>query len=234
MNYRRWILPAAAVIIAAFVLVIGAPAAVAFRPFDLEAFQLSLAPLLVIALLIERTIEVFFGILLEPETTRLKAAVRRAEDTRAAVVEAVAVQTATIIASLRAGAVPASAGWSPPKSAVEAPGWDEAQKQVVDASGELAKNREENTPIGWGAAIVLSTLAALLGARVLGALLEPPAVDMPRWWQALDITLTVGLLAGGADGFHHIMSVISEFLGSARIRAERLAASHPTVVVSKP
>jgi hypothetical protein len=45
-----------------------APGALRFAPFDLAAFSAKLAPLLVIAALIERTFGVFFGIWTDPVT----------------------------------------------------------------------------------------------------------------------------------------------------------------------
>jgi hypothetical protein len=74
---------------------------VQFQPFGLTQFTTSLAPLLVVALLIERVIEVFFGVWREPgdRVVEQEAAVAeaRAMGGVASVAEAAAAQTAVAI-----------------------------------------------------------------------------------------------------------------------------------------
>jgi hypothetical protein len=70
MKILVWLWVGALLVVVSILAVSGAlPGRVEFQPFDLALFLKSLAPLLVIALLIERTVAVLFGIWPEEERT---------------------------------------------------------------------------------------------------------------------------------------------------------------------
>lgn len=205
-----------------------------FRPFSLEVFSESLTPLLVIAVLIERTIEVFFGITREPADRALEA---RWDQANAA------------LKQLEAGTAPVSMGValaaaSTTKAAHEVitvPAEEAAGTRaaaIYNASVSLAateqartQRRADATRIAFTASLILGVAAAILGARVL-ALLAAPDQQFPTgawqdWYNILDVLLSAGLLAGGSEGFHHLTSVIREFLESLQKKAGDQGGSEP-------
>lgn len=181
-----WIL--CAVLGAAFITVTGrAMGAVQFKPFDLNMIALSLAPLFVVALLIERTIEVFFGMWREPgdreaeagapqevrdkiakgfraETVDPELAKRKAENTRIAFVTNAILSLGVALAGVRI----------------------------------LALLIEPCQPV-WGDCTDKGNLSAA-----------------PGLWQFTDVILTAGILAGGASGFHQVTQLLNSYMKSAR------------------
>jgi hypothetical protein len=202
-----------ALIVAASIVFQGhALGAVRFKPFDLGAFPTTLAPLLVIATLIERTIEVIFGIWREPGD---RAAETRVKAARSEAVAQSALAQAAVAASAPAAPTAVAAATA-------------AQTSAADAQLELGERKVVNTRLAFALAFSFGVLVALAGVRVLQILImdtQPawPKNVAPQWWEFIDIVLTAGLLGGGADGFHHVTQVISEFLRASQERAKQQA-----------
>ena len=167
------------------------PTSATFKPVDPASLSATLAPLLVIAILIERTIEVFFGVWREPED-------------RAAEHKVDAAKQAVTLTALASGAAEERS----------------STLNALDAATDVQASRKVlNTRLAFLMGGSLGLIAAIAGARVL-ALLVSKAPDAPTGWNLLDIFLTAGLLGGGADGFHHIMAAISGFLQATQHKAE--------------
>lgn len=211
----------------------GLPA-MKFRPFNLQVFSEALTPLLVIAVLIERTIEVFFGITREPADRALEArwdqanaALKQLEAGTAPVGMGVALAAAsTTKAAHEVITVPAEGAAEARAVAIY-----NASLSLASTEQARAQRRADATRIAFTASLILGLAAAILGARVLALLAAPdqqlPAGAWQDWYNILDVLLSAGLLAGGSEGFHHLTSVIREFLESLQKKAGDQGGSEP-------
>jgi Mg2+/citrate symporter len=239
MSLRVWVAIVAAAVVTIVVWAGPLTPSVRFAPFTLAAFSSSLVPLLVIAVLIERTVEVLFGITREPRQRQLerkndnvdRAARLRTRNASEAEVRAylaaaaaVPVDETTVAA---AGVARASLAFD---STSAVPSSLMVQKAVADAA--LSRFEADSTFVAFCVSLALGVLAALAGVRVLDLLLAAPetaaeAGPVGQLFQVLNVMLTAGLLAGGADGFHHLTAVIQEFLRSLKDQAERQGQANP-------
>lgn len=69
--------------------------------------------------------------------------------------------------------------------------------------------------------VVLGAIVAIMGVRALGLFVDPGEFADLREGQrylfhALDMILTVGLIAGGSDGLHQLTSLFTTFLKRAK------------------
>ena len=185
---------------------------VRFKPLDLTTLASSLAPLIVVAVLIERSIEVFFGIWREPDNRKVETRIQLAEEaTKGLPTPEAAARVAA------AGAIASGAS-----AAVRADTMAQAAAELAAAEKEAAERKATNTWLAFLTGGILGILVALGGLRVLESTLAPPGPGQPgpgRLFQAMDVFLTAGLLGGGADGFHRIMNVFTTFMESSEKRA---------------
>ena len=147
-----------------------------------------IAPLFLATLFIERTVEVFISAPRDLGNREHKAAVETAKGVLA-----------------RAGAGSTN---------------DSAASNLEDAEKKLRNRRAGTRRHAFLASVVLGFLAAALGLRALGLFLDPGEFADLREGQRIgftlvDILLTAGLLAGGADGFHPIVNRLKTFFGDS-------------------
>lgn len=200
---------------------------VEFAPLDLTTISAVLTPLLVISVLIERVLQVFFGITLGPEERKLEtrtAAARRAVEAaaRGDVSLAAAETSAAEVLAARPGAAktrPVIESALDGHLAAGDPITTSAEAQLADAIAEDATAAAAKTRLAYLSGGALGILISAAGIRVIGLMLKTGQPE-PAFLQAIDVLLTAGLLAGGADGFHRITAVISAFLKTTQAKAE--------------
>jgi hypothetical protein len=185
------------------------PGPITFQP-DLTPATIGtkLAPFLVIAVLIERTIQVFFGLWIEPEEHALDMQAERANRALATL------DSEDTIASRNA-----AAALLKHESREPAALRDEAKTQLQAASDTAAEIKQTKTRVAFLLGGSLGLLVALAGARMLGIIVKFGS-PIPRHWIALDVLLTAGLLGGGADGFNHLTSTLAAYLETLKKKAE--------------
>lgn len=90
------------------------------------------------------------------------------------------------------------------------------QQQVNAAGTDFQAYKSQTQQLAFCVSITISLCAALVGVRALGAFL--PAVPnmtltglQGRWFQVFDVGLTACLLAGGADGIHSAVNMVTTF-----------------------
>jgi len=125
--------------------------AATFKPFDSGSFATNIAPLLVISVVIERTIEVFFGIWREPEDRVVEQKVQAAK-------------TVVALAAMTDAAPPA-----------------DATNNLANATAEHAQRKLVNTRLAFLAGGTLGLVAALAGARLLSLLVATAPVPGIGW-----------------------------------------------------
>lgn len=163
-----------------------------FEPVTAGEFSQRLSGLLLVALFIERFLEVLISGSRGPEESRLRRQVKKFED--------------------ELGATPGS----PPVSSPPAP-----TPELELAREELAKYKGKTRRIAFAISVVLGVAVAALGIRALGLFIDVPefmdlAEVQRRWFHVLDILLTGGVLAGGSDGLHQLMETFTGYLEKAK------------------
>jgi hypothetical protein len=196
---------------------------VEFAPLNLTTISAVLTPLLVVSVLIERVLEVFFGITLGPKERELEtrnAAARRAveaADRGDATRAAAETSAAQVLASHRDAETRQVV-----ESALGASGdpiTASAATQLGAAIADDSRRSAAKTRLAYLSGGALAILISAAGIRVIGLMLKAGQRE-PGFLQALDVILTAGLLAGGANGFHRITAVISAFLKTTQEKAE--------------
>ena len=95
----------------------------------------------------------------------------------------------------------------------------EAERRVLQRRQDLADFKAQTARWSLMCGLVAGAVIALAGARALGPLLAAlPPVGSP---QALvvtivDVVITAGLIGGGSDGIHKLVSVITDYLDAVR------------------
>lgn len=217
-------LPALAIaVLAAVVSWHGFLPAITFKPLNLTTLSSSLAPLLVVAVLIERTLEVFFGIWREPRNQELE---RKAELAARAISHAASggaqmTPLAAAEATAAAGLAPVAGAAIRPAAAPVADSGrvvESASAQLAAAQQEGAERKAETTRLAFLAGGALGVIVALSGVRLLQSMIVmPPSL---AWrFQLVDVVLTGGLLGGGAEGFHRVVNVLTAFLKATENKA---------------
>ncbi|MGH7517277.1 MAG: hypothetical protein ACREOC_07385 [Gemmatimonadales bacterium] len=221
-----WIgLVVAAAVAVLIILLQRDPPSVVFKPFKLDEFTASLVPILVIALLVERAIEVFFGIVREPEESKIRAALGRAREGFIQAGRGRLYRGYTLLLHRlpRGGRAQLLARSSADRHQYRQYLLEEAETQILAEQQRLDGRKADNTRLASILGGALGILVALAGVRTLDLLLDGttpwlvPGVDgtvagRPGWWVALDVFLTAGLIGGGAEGFHRITSVLGTYM----------------------
>lgn len=197
---KRLVLIGVALVLLAFGIAVGvATGALTIKSVDMQQVRSLLQAMFVIALFIERALEVFVSAWRDPAAAPLEAAKETAQE---------ALKQAT------ASGVPA---------AIAA-----AQKNLDAADAALKVYKAETKRIAMTAAIVVGVLIAAAGMRSFETFIQLRTTHQNQWdriagslFNAVNVLVTGGLLGGGSDLIHKILKVITDFLEqtSKRIKA---------------
>lgn len=182
----------------AVVYAVGAVAAIAIgfnvgilerKPVDLAAVLSLLGTYGVLALVVERTLEVFIGAWRGQVTGQLFSAVESARR--------------------RLEAAPHSFS---------------LQQAAAETDRALADYRGKTQRIALRAGVVLGLLIAATGIRTLDLFVAVPRDVAPLLlYTLLDLVVTAGMVGGGSDAVHKLMSAVTGFLDATRNAAPRSA-----------
>ncbi|MGZ3940047.1 MAG: hypothetical protein ACXVBK_14855 [Flavisolibacter sp.] len=201
------------------ILVLGAvcPISIKLKSFDAVGFQTLIASLLVVALFLERGVEVFVAAWRDPE----------AEDIRAG-----RLSINKEIEQLKKDKQDVEAAISELKQAGKDVQKEElARKDIIDSINqkelEICENEKQEIVYGSGTkrfalyfALGAGLLISAVGIRVLGTLVDisneqAMTGDQRIAFQIVDIALTGGLLAGGSEAFHRLAALYNTFLDAS-------------------
>lgn len=171
---------------------------------DSRALGMLLLRLFVLALVIERSLEVYVNTCraaaadrLWQEESRCRRNVAQAEEARRE-----------------------ASGETARAAADEASRSARAQLRAA-VDGRIAYRAATRARTLWASLLAGLALAAL-GVRILAPLVPTPARDLDPWrahlLAALDALLTGGLLAGGSEGVHKLTAAVTAFLDARTVR----------------
>lgn len=184
----NWLFPVALVALsAAAAWQAGNFTGLAFRPFRAEEIVGNLTALFLISVFLERALEVFVTWWRDVDRLKLEQEVAHAE------------------ADAKAAADPAAAA--------------EAERLTLKKQHELDHFKAQTARRSFMCGLVAGAVIALAGARALGPLLVAlPAAGSPQLLVVtiVDVVITAGLIGGGSDGIHKLVSVITDYLDAAR------------------
>jgi hypothetical protein len=193
---------AVAVVLLAFGIAVGVmTGALTIKPVTAQNVRALLQTMFVVALFIERALEVFVSAWRDPGAAPLEAAAETAQE---ALKQAIA------------SGVP---------SAIQA-----AQQALDAAEAALKVYKAETKRIALSAAIVVGVLVAAAGLRTFETFVELRASHQGSWdeiagalFNAVNVVITGGLLGGGSDLIHKILKVITDFLQQTSKRIQKAA-----------
>ena len=196
-----------------------------FRSMTYEAFVDLLTPIFIIALFVERALEVFVATGRKIEQTEKEKAVQQSE----AKIAQLNARMAAFQSQLDA---PGAARLSPSEiSAIQARRENianlmpDAQRRERHARVAFEKHRSETRRITFVVGAAFGLVIALGGIRGVAPLIDLQAVSVWSGLQevvfhSVDVILTAGLLAGGASGIHQIISTFGAYTTQTRRKAE--------------
>lgn len=166
-----------------------------FTSFSAEEFVQLITPLFLIALFIERVLEVFISSWRAPGTEKLERDVKEVKDALSA-----AKQT--------------------PPVATNFTFVDQTSREH-----DLGVYKATTRRWTWIAGTLLGVIVAALGVRALGLFVDASEFADLRegqrvWFTRLDILLTGGVLAGGSDGLHHLVNTFTNFMKKSAEKAK--------------
>lgn len=94
-----------------------------------------------------------------------------------------------------------------------------AERLILQKQHELDAFKAQTARRSFMCGLVAGAVIALAGARALGPLLVAlPAAGSPQLLVVtiVDVVITAGLIGGGSDGIHKLVSVITDYLDAAR------------------
>lgn len=161
----------------------------AFKPFKADEVVGNLTALFLISAFLERALEVFLTSWRDADRRKLEHEIAHAlADAKAA-----------------------------PDSTAAA----EAQRRVLQKRHELHLYKAQTARASFICGLVAGVVIALAGARALTPLLAalPPA-GSPQLLVVtiIDVVITAGLIGGGSDGIHKLVSVITDYLDATRAK----------------
>lgn len=95
------------------------------------------------------------------------------------------------------------------------------REAVLEANAKIEDFRTETRKIALIGGMLLGVLIALVGPRLLEAIVTPLGEPQPiqdGLFAALDVLITGGLIGGGSEGIHKLVSLITDFLDETRDR----------------
>jgi hypothetical protein len=112
--------------------------------------------------------------------------------------------------------------------------------RIAEAEAALDEYRRQTQRIAFLSAAAAGAAIAIVGVRVLEPLTDvqlaqelwrddPAGIGYQGFgFRLVDIVLTAGLLAGGAEGIHRVMTLFLDFVSTTRERVTAPAATTPT------
>jgi hypothetical protein len=94
-----------------------------------------------------------------------------------------------------------------------------AERLILQKQHDLDAFKAQTARRSFMCGLVAGAVIALAGARALGPLLVAlPAAGSPQLLVVtiVDVVITAGLIGGGSDGIHKLVSVITDYLDAAR------------------
>jgi len=206
---RPAVLAVALVVLVSVILVaVLNPGLVRFWPMSAAEFLQTMAPVVLVSLILERALEVFVTASRGPTAAAAETAlVKAARDLDGAV------------KALEAAERPAE-GRAPPPDAVVAAARgarDEKQAALAAARSAVSEHRSKTQRNAFLGGLALGVVVSALGVRILGLFVDPavfgslPAAQQ-GWFNAADVVLSGAVLGGGADGLHKLVSVFTNYL----------------------
>lgn len=99
-----------------------------------------------------------------------------------------------------------------------------AQRKEREAQAKMEKYRGETGRVAYVFGSLFGLVIGLAGLRVLAPLVD---INLANWagfqtfvFHGVDVILTAALLAGGASGIHQIISVFSDYTAQTRRKAQ--------------
>lgn len=97
--------------------------------------------------------------------------------------------------------------------------------QLVSKQQEEAAYKAKTQRIAFLATFLLGIIASALGVRAIGMFVDPAALNglsaaHQRLFNTFDVVVTGGLLGGGADGMHKLVSVFTSWMDKAKATTE--------------
>jgi hypothetical protein len=183
-----WLFPAALVAAsAAAAWLAGNFTGLAFKPFQADEIVGNLTALFLISLFLERALEVFVSSWRDADCRTLEHDIRHA------------------LAAAKAA----------PDAAAAA----EAERTVREKRHALQLYKAKTARVAFTCGLVAGAVIALAGARALGPLLvhlPQPGTPQALVVTIVDVVITAGLIGGGSDGIHKLVSVITDYLDAVR------------------
>ena len=161
----------------------------AFKPFQADAIVGNLTALFLISLFLERALEVFVSSWRDADCRTLEHDIRYALATA--------------------------------KAAPDAAAAAEAERAVREKRHALHLYKAKTGRVAFICGLVAGAVIALAGARALGPLLvKLPDSGTPQALvvTVVDVVITAGLIGGGSDGIHKLVSVITDYLDAVRTK----------------
>lgn len=167
----------------------------AVTPFGLDEISQVLSLLFIISLLLERSLEIFVTTWRDPDELALTVALNEAQ--------------AAFTACQQSD--------SPHPDALNA-----AMTQVQTLQKKRSHYRAETTRIALWSALILGLLISASGVRSLALLVDLETVQpfQQLCIELVDVLLTGGIIAGGSDGVHKLLQVVTNFLEATSDRVK--------------
>jgi len=186
----NWLFPAALVALSAAAAWQASNfTGLAFRPFQADEIVGNLTALFLISLFLERALEVFVSSWRDADCRSIEHDIRHA------------------LAAAKAA----------PDAAAAA----EAERTVREKRHALQLYKAKTARVAFTCGLTAGAVIALAGARALAPLLAalPPAGSPQALVVTIvDVVITAGLIGGGSDGIHKLVSVITDYLDAVRTK----------------
>jgi hypothetical protein len=174
-----------------------APTYVTFKDFGITEVSRLLTSLFLIALLAERALEVFVGTWRSPGASQLQLMVRNAKET---------------LARIEASPHP------------DEPALREARTRLEGAERDEERYRCTTKQVALWTGLALGLLLSAVGVRCLETLTAsaPDALSATQTagFRLVDGLLTGGVIAGGSEGIHRVVTIFDNFMSTAAKRAK--------------
>jgi len=178
------------------------PEPVAFKDFGTTEVAQLLTSLLLVALFLERALEVFVTTWRGPGAAELDRQVRQCADQKAQLEQRPEAQREALQSAR-----------------------DAAMAALEHAEQEKSQYKSQTQRIALWSGLTLGLLISAAGLRTLQALVDPEALSrLPKTqvvvFHLVDVLLTGGLIAGGSEGIHKLTQVYSNFMEATAQRAK--------------